>query len=204
LLPLAWLTGTSYSFGQIYYRPPLYPPFGYPKPYPRAHDPLPEPKDDPVEIGIYGAIGGSIGDTPPPPHGYPIGALGLYARWNRYGHCPGLDVRVHGNGSQLHGYLVGPRVAYQPRNPRMRPLRLYAEGLFVKNEVSYSHNTATSITQRHTEGTCRRDPIHRPRPRSPRQRTLEWRVSEFSKGDITGLRSSYPQTLQRGLLFHFP
>lgn len=68
----------------------------------------------------------------------------LYGQWNRYGFCPGLDVRVQGNTGDVHGYLVGPRVAYQPRG-RMNPFRLYAEGLFGKNEVP-DYAAITSLT----------------------------------------------------------
>jgi len=148
-------------------------------------------------------IGGAIEDTPPPHTGHPIGAIGLYAQWNRYGLCPGLDLRLQGNGSHLHGYLVGPRVAYQPRSESLRPFRLYAEGLFGKNEVTYSPDTSGLFTIPATEhiGVTRSIVIgldfHVTAP-------FDWRVIEFSKGDFTGLPGSYPQTLETGILFHFP
>lgn len=150
-------------------------------------------------------IGGAIEDTPPPHSGYPVGAIGLYAQWNRYGLCPGLDLRIQGNGSHLHGYLVGPRVAYQPRSERLRPFRLYAEALFGKNEVTYTPSTSDIYPPipalREYVGTTRSIVIgldlHVTAP-------IDWRVLEFSKGDFSGLPGSYPQTLQTGILFHFP
>jgi hypothetical protein len=149
-------------------------------------------------------VGGAIEDTPPPHHGYAVGASGLYALWNRYGFCPGLDLRLQGNGDHLHGYLVGPRVAYQPRSERLRSFRLYAEGLFGKNEVSYSPDTGTSSlvpAQKEYIGTTRSIVIgldlHTGTP-------FDWRVLEFSKGDFTGLHGSYPQTITTGILIHFP
>lgn len=150
-------------------------------------------------------LGGAIEDTPPPHSGYTVGAIGLYAQWNRYGLCPRVDLRIQGNGNQLHGYLVGPRVAYQPRRESMRPLRLYVEALFGKNEVSYSPDTSgiytPSAVPKEYVGVTRSIVIgldlHLAAP-------IDWRVVEFSKGDFTGLHGSYPQTLQTGILFHFP
>jgi hypothetical protein len=193
LLLLALLTATSRGFGQIYYPPPLYPPFSYPRPY----DPPPDPRDAPLEIGGYGMLGGAIEDTPPPHTGYAVGAIGLYGQWNRYGLCPGVDLRIQGNSEHLHGFLVGPRVAYQPRG-KLRPLRPYIEGLFGKDEVSYSPDTSvetiyTGVTRSIVIGLDLH--VHA---------VFDWRVVEFSKGDFTGLPGSYPQTLQTGIVFHFP
>jgi hypothetical protein len=193
LLPLlAWLTATSLACAAQFY--PIYPPFGYPRP----HQPPPDPKDDPVEIGGYGMLGGAIEDTPPPHSGYPVGALGLYTQWNRFGFSPGLDFRIQGNGSHLHGFLVGPRVAYQPRG-KMRPFRPYAEGLFGKNEFSDtpllngSLTNYTGVTRSIAVGLD----LHTGAP-------FEWRVIEFSKGSFTGLQGSSPQTVMTGILIHFP
>lgn len=198
LLPLlAWLTATS-ARAQIYYPPPLYPPFAYPRP----HDPPPDPHDAPIEIGGYGIFGGAIEDTPPPHSGYPVGAIGLYAQWNRFGLSPGLDLRLQGNQSHLHGFLIGPRVAYQPRG-NLRPFRPYIEGLFGKNEVSYSPDTSGLFTTPATEhvGVTRSIAIGL----DLHTRTgLDWRVIELSKGDFTGLHGSYPQTVMTGVLIHFP
>jgi hypothetical protein len=142
-------------------------------------------------------LGAAIEDTPPPHSGYTVGAIGLYAQWNRYGLCPGLDLRTQGNSEHLHGFLVGPRVAYQPRG-RLRPLRPYIEGLFGRNEVSFSPDTSaetayTGVTRSIVIGLD----VHV-------HAVFDWRVVEFSKGDFTGLHGSYPQTLQTGILFHFP
>jgi hypothetical protein len=184
------------------YPPIFYPPFGYPRPYPRPHDPPPEPSEFPIEFGGYAMLGGAIEETPPPHYGTIISSAGVYAQWNRYGLCPGVDLRIQGNGNQLHGYLVGPRVAFQPRG-KLRPLRPYAEGLFGKNAINYSPETSGvfSVPESERVGVTRSIVIGLDLHAGA---MFEWRVIEFSKGDFTGLQGSYPQTLQTGLLFHFP
>jgi hypothetical protein len=194
---LICLTATK-AFAQIYFPPVFYPPFGSP----RQYSPPPDPKDSPVEIGGYATVGGTIDQTPPPHSGAVVGSAGIYAQWNRFGLCPGLDLRIQGNQNDLHGYLVGPRVAFQPRG-NLRPLRLYAEGLFGKNEISnYAPSYAVfngpavdlvgvnrSIVfglDLHTDS------------------AFGWRVIEFSKGDFTGLPGSHPQTITTGIIIHFP
>jgi hypothetical protein len=147
-------------------------------------------------------LGGAIEDTPPPHSGTVIVAAGAYAQWNRYGLCPGLDLRIQGNQSQLHGYLVGPRAAYQPRGS-LRPFRLYAEGLFGKNEVSDSPATGNLFTAPSTEhvGVTRSIVIGLDLHTGT---VFDWRVIEFSKGDFTGLPGSYPQSITTGIVLHLP
>jgi hypothetical protein len=143
-------------------------------------------------------FGGGIEDTPPPHSEYPVGAIGLYAQWNRFGTSPGLDLRLQGDANHLHGFLVGPRLAYQPRG-NLRPFRPYIEGLFGRNEVSYSPPSGGPSAE--YAGVTRSIAIgldlHTGTP-------FDWRVIEFSKGSFTGLQGSAPQTVMTGILIHFP
>ncbi len=125
--------------------------------------------------------------------------MGIYGQWNRFGFCPGLDLRLQGNSQNLRGYLVGPRVAFQPRG-RLRPFRLYAEGLFGKNELT-SHALGLNPPSYEYAGINRVAVIGLDVHYNS---AVGWRVIEFSKGDFTGLPGSHPQTIQTGILFHFP
>lgn len=197
LLLLASLTATK-ATAQIFFPPVFYPPFGPTVPYQQ-----PDPEDSPVEVGFYVGLGSAIEETPPPHSSVFTANAGIYAQWNRFGLCPGLDLRAQGNSDYLHGYLVGPRLAYQPRG-HYRPLRPYVEALFGKNEINYSPpltNTALNpISTPHT-GVTRAIAVGLDlHPDS----VLSWRVLEFTKGDFTGLPGSYPQTLTTGLVLHIP
>jgi len=179
---------------QIYFPPPVfYPPY----PGPRPFRPPSEPVRYPVEIGEYVTVGGAANSTPGTQGAYAAGTVGLYAQWNRYGLCPGLDLRIQGNSSQLHGYLVGPRVVYQPRG-KLNPFRPYAEALFGKNETPYNtaNQTFSSIT-----GTTRAFAIGLDLHSDS---AFAWRVIEFTKGDFTGIPGSHPQTITTGIVLHLP
>jgi hypothetical protein len=189
----------NHAHAQIYLPPPVfYPPFGYPRP----HQPPPDPEDAPVEVGGYGMLGGASEDTPRANSGTFAAAAGLYAQWNRFGLCPGLDVRIQGNQSQLHGYLVGPRVAYQPRH-RLRPFRFYAEALFGKNEITQNTVSSSGLVtaSKDLSGVNRVALIGLDLHGDS---AFAWRVIEFSKGDFTGLSGSHPQTIMTGIVLHLP
>ena len=176
----------------------LYPPIFYPRyPDPPGFHPPSDPVHYPIEIGEYVTVGGASGNPPSSNSPYPAGTVGIYAQWNRYGLCPGLDLRIQGNSGQLHGYLVGPRVVYQPRG-KLNPFRLYAEGLFGKNEIPY--NTATQTFNSIT-GTTRAFAIGLDLHADS---AFAWRVIEFTRGDFTGIPNSHPQTITTGIVLHLP
>jgi len=196
LLPALLVLSGARAAAQIYLPPPVfYPPFGYPRP----HQPPPDPRDAPVEVGGYATLGGAIEQAPPPVPGTVIGAAGVYAQWNRFGLCPGLDLRIQGNQGQLHGYLVGPRLAYQPRNS-LRPFRLYGEALFGKNEITQS-GSGLDTSSREYVGVDRVAVIGLDLHADS---AFAWRVIEFSKGDFTGLSGSHPQAILTGIVLHLP
>jgi hypothetical protein len=198
MLPILISLTATRAFAQVYFPQIFYPPFGSPRPY----NPPPDPKDAPVEIGGYATVGGTVDETPPPHSGAVAGSAGIYAQWNRFGLCPGLDLRIQGNQNALHGYLVGPRVAFQPRGS-LRPFRLYAEGLFGKNEISYSAPTDGVFTGPAIDRVGANRSIvfgldlHT-------DHAFGWRVIEFQKGDFTGLPGSHPQTITTGIVLHIP
>jgi hypothetical protein len=199
LLPALLTFSGIRARAQIYLPPPVfYPPFGYPRP----HQPPPDPRDAPIEVGGYAMLGGAIEETPTSHSGSTVGAAGIYAQWNRFGLCPGLDLRVQGSQSELHGYLVGPRVAYQPRNS-LRPFRLYAEALFGKNEITQNTASASGLITSSSDlsGVNRAAVIGLDLHADS---AVAWRVIEFSKGDFTGLAGSRPQTIMTGILIHLP
>ena len=198
-LALALLSLTAANaVGQIFYPPILYP--RYPAP-PGFHPPS-DPVRYPFEIGDYLSIGGASIAAPSTTGPYAAGTVGIYAQWNRYGLCPGLDLRIQGNSNQLHGYLTGPRVAYQPRG-RMNPLRPYVEAIFGKNESPYNPSTVggLSSTIPSRTGTTRALAIgldvHS-------ESVFAWRVIEFTKGDFTGISGSNPQSITTGIVLHLP
>lgn len=172
----------------------------YPAPHP--FQPPSDPVHYPIEIGEYVTVGGASTAAPTIRESYVVGAVGIYAQWNRYGLCPGLDLRIQGNSSQLHGYLVGPRVVYQPKG-RMNPFRPYAEALFGKNETPY--NTATpgilNPTFNSITGTTRAFAIGLDLHSDS---AFAWRILEFTKGDFTGIPNSHPQTITTGIVLHLP
>ena len=184
------------SLAQVYY-----PPVFYPRVYgPPVFHPPSDPVHAPIEIGGHAAAGGGA-DAAPKSGRYIAGTVGLYAQWNRYGFCPGLDVRVQGNTSEVHGYLIGPRMAYQPRG-RTNPFRLYAEGLFGKDEIpGDTANTALIPASGSRTGVTRALAVgldlHSDSP-------FAWRVIEFTKGDFTGIPGSHPQTIMTGIVLHLP
>jgi hypothetical protein len=183
---------------QIFYPPNVYPRLPGPRPFNPPSDPIRYP----IEIGEYATVGGASAAVPSTSSPYAIGTVGIYAQWNRYGLCPGLDLRIQGNASQLHGYLVGPRVAYQPRG-RQNPLRLYAEALFGKNESPYNRAIVGVLDPAFNSytGTTRAVAIgldfHS-------DSAFAWRVIEFTKGDFTGIPNSHPQTITTGIVLHLP
>ncbi len=85
----------------------------------------------------------------------------------------------------------------------MRPFRLYAVGLFGKNEVSYTPSSSNvfSATPAEHIGVTRSIVFGLDMHTGT---GFDWRVIEFSKGTFTGLAGSYPQTLQTDILFHVP
>ena len=198
LIPLLAVSTAMKGSAQIYFPPVFYPPFGSP----RQYNPPPDPKDSPVEIGGYATVGGTVDQTPPPHSGAFAGSAGIYAQWNRFGLCPGLDLRIQGNQNDLHGYLAGPRVAFQPKGS-LRPFRLYAEGLFGKNEITYYAPSDAVFTGPAIDrvGVNRSIVVGLDLHMDS---AFGWRVIEFSKGDFTGLSGSHPQTIMTGIVVHFP
>lgn len=124
----------------------------------------------------------------------PVVAAGTYAQWNRFGWCPGLDLRLQGGSQNVRGVLVGPRLAYQPRGHSWM-LRPYVAALFGPNELSDygGHADLRGVT---TSGVVGVD-IHF-------DSYVGWRVLEYSKGEFTGIAGVYPQTISTGIVFHIP
>jgi hypothetical protein len=185
LLPaLLPLNGIRPASAQIYLPPPVfYPPFHQPRPY----DP-PDPADAPVEIGGYAVLGGASLSPGP------IGAMGIYAQWNRFGLCPGLDLRLQGGLQNVRGGLTGPRLAYQPTGPA-RIFRPYVEILTGPNEISdyRSYPELRGVTLAGAVGLD----LHY-------KSAIAWRVIEYTKGDFSGIAGVYPQTISTGIVLHLP
>lgn len=168
---------------QIYYPP-------YPYPHPPHHRPDPNPHPSPVEVGGYVAAGGGS---------VAIGAVGLYSQWNRTGFCPGLDLRLQGNTGNLHGALVGPRLAYQSKG-QFRDFHPYVEALFGPNEFprpstpgiafppSYRGVTSAAIIGVDLDS----------------NEVFRWRVIEFSRETFSGLAGVSPYTITTGIVLHLP
>jgi hypothetical protein len=160
----------------------------YPRPYPPPPDP--DPDSSPVEVGSYVAVGGGK---------VAVGAAGLYGQWNRRGLCPGLDLRLQGNSSYLHGALVGPRLAYKPSGD-LHAFHPYIEALFGPNEYprpatpfnSYlpSYRGITSAVVIGLDGDL-----------TPHVR---FRIVEYTRETFTGLAGANPYTVTTGIVLHLP
>ncbi len=188
LLPALLILSAARARAQIYFPPPVfYPPFGYPGPRQPPPDP-PDPNDAPIEMGGYLNVG-SASESPGP-----VAALGVYGQWNRYGWCPGLDLRLQGGSYNVRGVLVGPRLAYQPRGIK-RIFRPYVEVLLGPNELRdfQGHPEPRGVTLAGVVGVD----IHY-------NSAFGWRLIEYTKGDFTGLSGIHPQTISTGLVIHLP
>jgi hypothetical protein len=173
----------SNASAQIYYPQIYYPPFHQPAPY----QPPPDPADAPVEVGGYLNFG-SASKSPGP-----VPAVGVYAQWNRFGWCPGLDLRLQGGSYNVRGVLVGPRLAYQPKG-LSRIFRPYIEVLTGPNELPYSgHPEPRGVTVTGVVGVDLHYNSH-----------FAWRVLEYSNGDFTGVSGFHPQTVSTGIVVHLP
>jgi len=124
----------------------------------------------------------------------PVAAIGVYGQWNRYGWCPGLDLRLQGGSQNVRGVLTGPRLAYQPMGTT-RIFRPYAEVLTGPNELRdfNGHPEVRGVTLAGVVGVD----IHY-------NSAFAWRLIEYTKGEFTGISGSRPQTISTGLLIHLP
>jgi len=125
----------------------------------------------------------------------PVGALGVYGQWNRFGFCPGLDLRLQGGTENVRGVLTGPRLAYQARGSA-RIFRPYVELLTGPNELRYyrSYPELRGVTVAGVVGID----IHY------YNSVFAWRMIEYSKGDFTGVAGVYPQSISTGIVLHLP
>ncbi len=144
-----------------------------------------------AQTGIYGAFTGA--DLGSGTNGNLYGGtVGLYLTPL---HLPllsaGFDVRgefLHGNGQSLDSGLAGVRVAI---HPPVFPLKPYVEALGGIGRADVANATSTNAQYRIVGGV---DWTILPR--------IDWRVVEFSGGEISGGAS--PKVLSTGLVLRLP
>ena len=144
-----------------------------------------------AQTGIYGAFtgaglgsgssgnlyGGTVGLYSDPWHGPLLGA--------------GFDLRgefLNGNGQSLDSGLIGLRIAV---HPPVFPLKPYVEGLGGVGRANVANATSTNAQYRIVGGI---DWTVFPR--------IDWRVVEFSGGEISGGAS--PKVISTGLVLRLP
>ena len=184
-LSLFTFYGAAIGSAQIYF-----PRSPFPRPYPPQSRYDSDPNSSPVELGAYVAVGGGT---------FAAGEAGLYGQWNRTGLCPGLDLRIQGNVSELHGALVGPRLAYKPSGS-LHAFHPYVEALFGPNEYPRSSNLLTAYPASY-RGVTSAAVFGLDGDLTPH---LRFRLIEFSKEVFSGRSDTNPYTITTGIVLHMP
>ncbi len=144
-----------------------------------------------AQTGIYGAFTGADAGSGSSGKLYG-GTVGLYSTpWHAPVVSAGFDVRgefLHGNGQSLDSGLAGLRVAV---HPPVFPLKPYVEALGGVGRADVANATSTNAQYRIVGGI---DWTILPR--------IDWRVVEFSGGEISGGAS--PRVLSTGLVLRLP
>lgn len=152
----------------------------------------------PAQVGVYGEFSAEKMTFPYAPwiYGPTIGGY-----WDK-GHfgflATGLDVRVAFLGSGqtvLDSGLVGPRLVVRPH---VVPIQPYVEALIGAGHADFGEGfSQTSITKFQYQFLGGVDLTVLPR--------LDWRVAEFSFGELSGLGESLnPKTISTGVVLRLP
>lgn len=151
----------------------------------------------PTEVGLYLTLGRQHNThTAGDPYNFSTG--GGYLQYTPHRLQPGLDLRLSGSVSLVHGVLVGPRLALVPRG-KFRIVHLYTEALFgpntftsVQDQIPFTSINHNGIT---TEAVLGLDLDFSPHVR--------WRAIEASFSNFSGLPNSHPISLSTGFVWHF-
>lgn len=151
----------------------------------------------PAEVAVYVTVGRQH-DTHTAGDPYTFSTAGGYLQYTSRLFQPGLDLRISGSTSSVHGLLVGPRLAFAPRG-NFGVLHPYAEALFGPNTFT-TVPSQIPFTSVHQNGVTSEAVLGLDLDLTPHVR---WRALEASFGSFSGIPNAYPISLSTGFTWHF-
>lgn len=151
----------------------------------------------PFEVALYGTLGRQH-DTHTGGDPYNFSTGGGYLQYTPHLFQPGLDLRLSGSESSVHGVLVGPRLALVPHG-NFGVIHLYTEALFgpntftsIQNQIPFASVSHNGVTSEAALGLDLDFSQH-----------VRWRVVEGSFSNFSVIPNSHPTSISTGLVWHF-